>query len=110
MTTIEQVIKEMHDACDSYGQTGVIELATKAIREWATRLDAEVASWQKRGPVAWTWGYIGPDPYVKNCGMIARLVTEMDPANPPYPDTWKPVAPLFAAPPPPSGDAGKEGG
>lgn len=89
MTTIESVIKEMREC----GSSMVGEFR---VSDWADRLEAEV----RKGPVAWMWEYIGPDAYVRNSGQIARLTTEMDPANPPYPDTWRPVCPLFAAPQP----------
>jgi hypothetical protein len=54
-------------------------------------------------PVAWLWQYVGKDPYPRTVGngMCARMVHEMDPHNPPYPETWKPVGPLHAAPPQP---------
>lgn len=52
--------------------------------------------------VAWLWKYIGRDPYPASVhgaadGYIARSVKEMNPENPPYPDTWKPVHPLTYA-------------
>ncbi len=41
-------------------------------------------------PVACMWKYIGKDGYPKliGNGLIARSSNEMDPENPPYPDTW----------------------
>lgn len=47
-------------------------------------------------PAAWLWEYIGSDPYPRHFSPIARTVREMDPSNPPYPDRWRPVAPLYA--------------
>lgn len=46
--------------------------------------------------MAWMWEYVGPDPYPRHCGVVARTVKEMDPANPPYPD-WRPLYPLVKA-------------
>ena len=48
-------------------------------------------------PVAWLWEYIGSDPYPRRHSPVARSINEMDPSNPPYPDTWAPIAPLYEA-------------
>lgn len=73
-----------------------------------------IEAWNRRAPVAegdapaWLWEYVGQDSYVKRFGLIARTVTEMDPTDPPYPECWRPVAPLYRAPLPaqPIADAG----
>jgi hypothetical protein len=49
-------------------------------------------------PVAWMWEYIGADPMRCHIKPCARSLHEMDPAKPPYPDSWKPIRPLYAAP------------
>jgi hypothetical protein len=49
-------------------------------------------------PVAWLWEYIGPHPYPQKRSPVARSLHEMDPANPPFPDDWKPIAPLYTLP------------
>ena len=53
-------------------------------------------------PVAWMWEYIGADAYARyaNPGGIARTMVELDPANNPYPEAWRPLYPLYAAAPP----------
>jgi hypothetical protein len=48
-------------------------------------------------PIAWLWEYIGSDPYPHKFSPVARSLREMDPANPPFPDDWRPVAPLYLA-------------
>jgi hypothetical protein len=55
-------------------------------------------------PVAWLWEYIGSDLYTKRHSPVARSLREMDPSNPPYPETWKPIAPLYDIPQPPQGE------
>ena len=49
-------------------------------------------------PVAWLWEYIGSDPYPRKFSPVARSLREADPANPPFPDDWRPIAPLYALP------------
>jgi hypothetical protein len=54
---------------------------------------------QRAKPDAWLWKYVGHDPYPASAnpnGVVARGINEMDPENPPYPDTWQPLAPLYA--------------
>jgi hypothetical protein len=46
-------------------------------------------------PAAWLWEYIGPDAYAKRCSPVARALHEMNPSNPPYPESWRPIAPLY---------------
>lgn len=48
--------------------------------------------------VAWLWEYIGKDPMRDQYKPCARALHEMDPKAPPYPDSWKPVAPLYTHP------------
>lgn len=45
-------------------------------------------------PVAWEWEYIGGDHYPRG-HKVARSLREMDPTNPPYPETWRPTRPLI---------------
>lgn len=62
---------------------------------------AVLSALQAAEPVAWLWKYIGQDPYPAAAnpdGLVARGMHEMDPHNPPYPEAWKPVGPLYAAP------------
>lgn len=47
--------------------------------------------------VAWMWGYVGKDPMAKNISPIARTLEELDPDNPPYPDHWQPLYPLYSS-------------
>jgi hypothetical protein len=54
--------------------------------------------------IAWLWKYIGPDPYARRWLPVARALWEMNPGNPPYPEFWKPISPLYAAAPQPSAD------
>lgn len=44
--------------------------------------------------VAWEWEYIGGDHYPRG-HKVARSLREMDPTNPPYPETWRPTRPLI---------------
>ena len=46
-------------------------------------------------PVAWMWEYIGCDPMRDHLKPCARSPHEMDPHNPPYPESWRPVYPLY---------------
>lgn len=46
-------------------------------------------------PAAWLWEYIGPNAYAKRCSPVARALHEMNPSNPPYPESWRPIAPLY---------------
>jgi hypothetical protein len=55
---------------------------------------ADRSTTQPSEPVAWMWEYVGNDAYVKKYSPVARGVGEMDPKNPPYPDTWRPLYPL----------------
>jgi len=49
-------------------------------------------------PIAWMWEYIGKDPLGDNIKPCARALHEMNPESPPYPNAWKPLYPLYAAP------------
>jgi hypothetical protein len=50
---------------------------------------------RSKAPVAWMWRYIGNDPIGAQIKPCARSLHEMDPNNPPYPNYWKPIYPLF---------------
>jgi len=46
-------------------------------------------------PVAWLWEWIGDRTSLNEGRKVARTLEEMDPANNPYPDSWKPVCALY---------------
>lgn len=59
-------------------------------------------------PVAWEWEYVGVAHYPRG-HKVARSLREMDPTNPPYPDTWRPTRPLiYGDTAPPSAPVGVE--
>lgn len=79
-------------SCDEY-----VNLMThSAWQAWKGRAAVPVV--QPQEPVAWMWTYIGVDPLNAHIKPCARSIHEMDPANPPYPDSWKALYPLYAAP------------
>src|SRR5690625_998254 len=78
------------------------------------RADAAIASLSAPQPpaeaqaVAWEWEYIGVDQYPRG-HKVARSLREMDPTNPPYPETWRPTRPLiYGDTAPPSAPVGVE--
>lgn len=89
-------------AADWLGGLAVPEQRT--FRRWITEVESASALAEASNtiaqPVAWMWQYIGKDPLRVHIKPCARALHEMDPKNPPYPDAWKPVAPLYAHPAP----------
>ena len=87
----------------------VLPAMQDAIEAGDGTLQGSINYWQERAlkaeqhgaqeAVAWEWEYVGKHPYPRGL-RVARSVKEMDPVNPPYPDTWKPVRPLFTTPQP----------
>lgn len=79
-----------------------VDSAIDALAAMAKAAEGANASAQQSGEaVAWLWEYIGKDPYPASLykgKYIARSLVAMDPKSPPYPDTWRPVRPLYTRP------------
>lgn len=75
---------------DAWGKHKIQAYARTAIAAHCAQREGEA--------VAWLWEYIGKDPMRDQYKPCARALHEMDPKAPPYPDSWKPVAPLYTHP------------
>ena len=96
LEALERISKAKPDQLDHAIDVAIVQRCAKVAFDALSLLRSAMEEGEE--PVAWMWQYIGRDPIGNQIKPCARSLHEMDPRSPPYPDTWKPLYPLFASP------------